>query len=98
VALLLCKFIEAFRDMPTLDNDPDVDYCCCDSCRLVALQAFKILENVLLPYTRDLENVRTYYYAGKDIDASQITDIPLHKRRRTKDRTALFVQDSSDDE
>jgi hypothetical protein len=98
VALLLRKFIEAFRDMPTLDNDPEVDHCCCHSCRPVALRAFKILENVLLPCAGDLENVGTHHYAGEDIDASQIADIPLHKRRRTKDRTALFVQDSSDDE
>jgi len=56
--------------MPTLDNDPDVDHRYYDSCRLVALRAFKILENVLLPYARDLESVRTYHYAGEDIDAS----------------------------
>ena len=70
MALLLRKFIKAFRDMPTLDNDPDVDHRYYDSCRLVALRAFKILENVLLPYARDLESVRTYHYAGEDIDAS----------------------------
>ena len=98
VALLLRKFIEAFRDMPTLDNDPDVDHRCCDSCRPVALRAFKILENVLLPCAGDLENVETHHYGGEDVDTSQITDISLHKRRRTKDRSALFVQDSSDDE
>jgi len=70
MALLLRKFIKAFRDMPTLDNDPDVDHRYCDSYRLVALRAFKILENVLLPYAEDLESVRTHHYAGKDIDAS----------------------------
>jgi hypothetical protein len=99
VALLLRKFIEAFRDMPTLDNDPEADHRCCDSCRPVALRAFKILENVLLPCAGDLENVGNYHYGGEDIDTSQVTDISPPKRRRTKDRSSLFVvQDSSDDE
>ena len=95
VALLLRKFFEAFRDMPTLDNDPDVDHRRCDSCRPVALRAFKILENVLLPCAGDLENVGTHHYAGEDIDASHITDISPYKRRRTKDRSALFIEESS---
>jgi hypothetical protein len=99
VALVLRKFIEAFRDMPTLDNDPEADHRCCDSCRPVALRAFKILENVLLPCAGDLESVGTHHYGGEDIDTSQVTDISPSKRRRTKDRSSLFViQDSSDDE
>jgi hypothetical protein len=99
VALLLRKFIKAFRDMPTLDNDPEADHRCYDSCCPVALRAFKILENVLLPCARDLENVGNHHYGGEDIDTSQVTDISLPKRRRTKDRSSLFVvQDSSDDE
>jgi hypothetical protein len=99
VALVLRKFIEAFRDMPTLDNDPEADHRCCDSCRPVALQAFKILENVLLPCAGDLESVGTHHYGGEDIDTSQVTNISPPKRRRTKNRSSLFViQDSSDDE
>jgi hypothetical protein len=98
MALLLYKFIKAFRDMPTLDNDLEADYRYCDSYYPVALQAFKILENVLLPCARDLENVGNYHYSSEDIDTSQVTDISLPKRRRTKDRSSLFViQDSSDD-
>jgi hypothetical protein len=55
--------------MPAFDSDLDADRRYCDSCRLVALKAFKILEDVLLPYARDL-------------DTSQVTDISLLKRRR----------------
>ena len=55
VALLLHKFIDAFRDMPTLDSDPDANHRCCETCRPKALRAFKILEEVLLPCAGDLE-------------------------------------------
>jgi hypothetical protein len=78
--------------MPAFDSDLDADRRYCDSCRLVALKAFKILEDVLLPYARDLEDIGTYRYSGKDVDTSQVTDISLLKRRR------IVVQDSSDNE
>lgn len=98
VALLLRKFIEAFRDMPGLDHDPEADHRCCDSCRPVALRAFKILENVLFPCAGDLENVDTHQYGGESIDTSQVIDISPPKRRRIEGRSSLFIQDSSDDE
>jgi hypothetical protein len=47
VALLLYKFIDAFRDMPALDSDPNANHRCCETCRLKALRAFKILEEIL---------------------------------------------------
>jgi hypothetical protein len=98
VALLLHKFIGAFREMPALDNDPEANHRCCDSCRPVALRAFKILENVLLPCAGDLESIETHHYRGEDVDASQLHDISPHKRARIKRRAILSVQDSSDDE
>lgn len=98
VALLLHKFIGAFREMPALDNDPEADHRCCDSCRPVALRAFKILENVLLPCAGDLENIGTHHYGGEDVDASQLHDISPHKRARIKRRAIQSVQDSSDDD
>jgi hypothetical protein len=98
VAMLLHKFIGAFRDMPALDNDPEATHRCCNSCRPVALRAFKILENVLLPCAGDLENIETHHYEGEDVDASQLHDISPHTRARTKRRAILSVQDSSDDE
>jgi hypothetical protein len=53
VALLLRKFIDAFHDMPALDNDPNADHRCFDLCRPKALRAFKIFEKVLLPCAKD---------------------------------------------
>jgi hypothetical protein len=84
--------------MPALDNDPEANHRCCDSCRPVALRAFKILENVLLPCAGDLESIETHHYRGEDVDASQLHDISPHKRARIKRRAILSVQDSSDDE
>lgn len=98
VALLLRKLIEAFRDMPGLDNDPEADHRCCDSCRPVALRAFKILENVLSPCAGDLEDVGIHHYGGNDINASQVTDNSPPKRRKIQGRNPLFIQDPSDDE
>jgi len=98
VALLLHKFIGAFREMLALDNDLEADHCCCDSCHLVALRAFKILENVLLPCAGDLENIETHHYRGEDVGASQLHDISPHKHARTKRRAIQSVQDSSDDD
>jgi hypothetical protein len=95
VALVLRKLIDAFRDMPALDNDPEADHRCCDSCRPVALRAFKILETMLSPCAGDLENVGTHHYGGEDIDTSQVTDISPPKRRRTKERRSLFIEESS---
>jgi hypothetical protein len=32
VALLLYKFIDAFRNMPSLNSDPDAGHYCCETC------------------------------------------------------------------
>lgn len=80
--------------MPALDNDPKANHRYCDSCRPVALRAFKILENVLLPCAGDLENIKTHHYRGEDVDASTEVSLP-NKRIRTRDRTSLFIKESS---
>jgi hypothetical protein len=54
------------------------------------------LEDVLLVCAEDLESVGIQHYGGENIDTSQATDISSQRRRRTKDRSSLFVvQDSS---
>jgi hypothetical protein len=58
--------------------------------------AFDFLEDVLLACAEDLESVGTQHYGGENIDTSQATNISSQRRRRTKDRSSLFVvQDSS---
>jgi hypothetical protein len=70
MALLLHKFIDAFCDMPTLDSDPDANYRYCETCRLKALRAFKILEEVLLLCAGDLKEVESYRYSDADVETS----------------------------
>jgi hypothetical protein len=97
VALLLCNFIDAFRDMPTLDSDPSVDHCCCETCRPKASRAFRILEEVLLPGAEDLEKVGTHRYGDVDVEASQINDISPHKHGLIRNHMSVFVENSSDE-
>jgi hypothetical protein len=70
VALLLDKFIDAFRDMPTLDSDPNANYRCYETCRPKALRAFKILEEVLLLCAGDLEEVESHRYGDTNVETS----------------------------
>lgn len=97
MALLLHKFIDAFRDMPTLACDPDADHRCCEMCRPKALQAFKILERILLPCAEDLEEFQSHLYGNADVETSQISDISPHKNGLVRKHTSLFIQDSSDE-
>lgn len=98
VALLLHKFIDAFHDMSTLDDDPKADHRCCEQCRPKVLRAFKILEDVLLPCAEDLEKVQSHRHGDGDVEASQITDISPHKHSHVRKHMPLFIQDSSDDD
>lgn len=98
VALLLHKFIDAFHDMSTLDDDPEADHRCCEQCRPKVLRAFKILEDVLLPCAEDLEKVQGHHYGDGDVEASQIIDISPRKRGLIRKHTSLFIQDSSDED
>lgn len=98
VALLLHKFIDAFHDMPSLDDDPDADHRCCETCRPKVLKAFKVLEEVLKPCAEDLEDVEKHRYANADIDTSQISDISPIKRGMVRKHTSVFVTDSSDED
>jgi hypothetical protein len=91
VALLLHKFIDAFRDMPTLDSDPDANHRCCETCRPKALRAFRILEEVLLPCTGDLEEVETHRYGDADVETSQISDISPHNHSLVRKHTSVFI-------
>jgi hypothetical protein len=77
VALLLNKFVDAFREMPALDNDPNAAYCYYVTYRPKALRVFKILEEVLLLYTEDLEKVDKHVFGGERVSISQTTDISL---------------------
>lgn len=70
VALLLHKFIDAFHEMPFLDDDPEADHRCCETCCPKVLKAFKVLEEVLKPCAKDLEDVETHRCANADIDTS----------------------------
>lgn len=97
VALLLHKFIDAFRDMPSLDEDSNADHRCCDLCRPKALRAFKILENVLLPCAEDLEKISNHRYGDGNVEVSQICGISPPKRGLIRKHTSLFVEDSSDE-
>jgi hypothetical protein len=96
VALLLYKFIDAFRDMPALDSDPDANHRYYETCRLKALRAFKILEEVLLPYAGDLEEVETYRYGDTNVKTSQISDISPHKHGLVRKHTSVLIEDSLD--
>jgi hypothetical protein len=96
VALLLHKFIDAFRDMPALDSDPDANHRCCETCRPKALRAFKILEEVLLPCAGDLEEVESHRYGDADVETSQISDISPHKHGLVRKHTSILIEDSSD--
>jgi hypothetical protein len=98
VALLLHKFIDAFHDMPSLDNDPEADHRCCETCRPKVLRAFKVLEEVLKPYAEDLEDVETHRYANTDINTSQISDISPLKQALVRKHTSVFITDSSDED
>lgn len=98
VALLLHKFIDAFHDMPSLDNDPEADHRCCETCRPKVLKAFKVLEEVLKPCAEDLEDVQKHRYADADIDTSQISDISPLKRGLVRKHTSVFITDSSDED
>ena len=98
VALLLHKFIDALHDMPSLDDDPEADHHCCDTCRPKVLKAFKVLEEVLKPCAGDLEGVEKHRYANADIDTSQISDISPIKRGMVRKHTSVFITDSSDDD
>jgi len=98
VALLLHKFIDAFHDMPSLDNDPEADHRCCETCRPKVLKAFKVLEEVLKPCAEDLEDVEKHRYANADIDTSQISDISPLKHGLVRKHTSVFITDSSDED
>lgn len=98
VALLLHKFIDAFHDMPSLDDDPDADHRCCETCRPKVLKAFKVLEEVLKPCAEDLEDVEKHRYANADIDTSQISDISPLKHGLVRKHTSVFITESSDDD
>jgi hypothetical protein len=98
VALLLHKFIDVFYDMPSLDNDPKADHHCYKTCRPKVLKAFKVLEEVLKPYTEDLEDVENHRYANANIDTSQTSDISPLKHGLVRKHTSVFVEDSSDED
>lgn len=98
VALLLHKFIDAFQDMPSLDNDPEADHRCCETCRPKVLKAFKVLEEVLKPCAEDLEDVDTHRCANTDIETSQVSDISPLKHALVRKHTSVFVTDSSDED
>ena len=70
VALLLYKFIDAFYGIPSLNEDPEVDYRYYKTYRLKVLKAFKVLEEVLKSYAEDLKDIETYYYANANINTS----------------------------
>ncbi|KAK1807589.1 hypothetical protein LTR12_018063 [Friedmanniomyces endolithicus] len=97
VALLLHKLIDAFREMPILDNYPNAGHGCCEMCRPKALRAFKVLENVLLPCAGDLEKIRVHHFGGSDVPTNQITNGSPHKHGLIREHSSLFIQDSSDE-
>jgi hypothetical protein len=96
VALLLYKFIDAFRDIPFLDSDPNANYYYYETYRLKALRAFKILEEVLLLYTGDLEEVKSHYYGNTNIKTSQISNILPYKHGLVRKHTSVLIEDSLD--
>lgn len=98
VALLLYKFIDAFYDMPSLDEDPEADYRCCETYRPKVLKAFKVLKEVLKPYAEDLKDVEKHRYDNADIDTSQISDISPLKHALVRKHTSVFIIDSSDED
>jgi hypothetical protein len=98
VALLLRKFIDAFHSIPTLNNDPDADHRYCDLCRPKALRAFKLLKNVLRPYTKNLEKIQTHRYSDGNVEAGEIGDILPPKRGMIRNHTSLFIEGSSDND
>ncbi|KAK3111395.1 hypothetical protein LTR53_013408 [Teratosphaeriaceae sp. CCFEE 6253] len=97
VALLLHKVIDAFREMPIVDNYPNDGRGCCEMCRPKALRAFKVLENVLLPCAGDLEKIRVHHFGGSDVPTNQITSVSPHKHGLIREHPSLFIQDSSDE-
>jgi hypothetical protein len=90
MASLLHKFIDVFRDMPTRDSDPNAYYRCCELCRPKTLQAFKVLEEVLLPYAEDLERVDTHRFGDTAVETSQINDISPHKHSLVRKHVCVY--------
>ena len=69
--------------MPAFDNDPKAADGCCATCRTKALQAFKIIEDALLPRVKELETIVEHGFGGESVSTSQITDIsPLKQAWR----------------
>jgi hypothetical protein len=96
VALLLHKFIDAFHDMPSLDNDPEADRHCYETCCPKVLRAFKVLEEVLKPCAEDLEDVETHQYANDSLVRDQTNDDSTHKHGLVWKHMSVFIKDSSD--
>ena len=84
--------------MPSLNKDPKADYYYYETCYPKVLKAFKVLEEVLKPCTKDLEDIETHRYANADIDTSQISDISPLKRDLVRKHTSIFIIDSSDED
>lgn len=97
VALLLHKLVDAFSEMPSLDDTLDAGHRCCDTCRPKALRAFRVVTNVLLPCAEDLEKVNNHCFEGNDVVPRQLSDISPHKHGPGKSQSPLFIEDSSDD-
>jgi hypothetical protein len=98
VALLLHKFVDAFREMPALDNDPNAAHGCCATCRRKALRVFKIIEEALLPCAAELEEVEKYIFGGESVSRSQIPNVSPRKQPLHRKYASLFIESSSDDE
>jgi hypothetical protein len=96
VALLLHKFMDAFREVFNLDKEPGTAHGCCGACRPKALRAFRILENVLLPCAEDLEKVDQHLVGGNIISTSQTTDISPRKHPLSREYLSIFIEDSSE--
>lgn len=98
VALLLDKFIDAFRDMPPLTPTPmqtiAVASCVVQRPSELALRAFKILEVVLLPCAEDLERIEAHLCGNDDIETSQCRDISPLKHGLMRMHNSFFVKDS----
>ena len=98
VALLLHKFIDAFHDMPSLDEDPEADHRCCETCRPKVLKAVKVLEEILKPCAEDLEDVEKHRYANVSLARSQKDNDSINKQGLVLEHMSVFIEDSLDED
>jgi hypothetical protein len=98
VAMLLRKIIDAFGDMPALDRRHKTDCRYCEICRPTALQVIKVLQDMLVPYAKDLEEIEVHRYNGGNIDSSLVSDKSPPTRRLSREYPSVLICDFSDED